>query len=61
MLFDPGLLDLELLDFFSRERVRLEDIERLAILGDAGLDTVEASIASTIGKSWGCFKFLRTP
>jgi hypothetical protein len=32
-----------LLDFFSRERVQLEVIERLAILGDAELDTVEAS------------------
>jgi hypothetical protein len=43
-------------DVFSRERVQLEVIERLAIRGDAELDTVEASIASTIAKSWAALQ-----
>jgi hypothetical protein len=34
-LFDRALLELELLDVFSRERFQLDIIERLAILGDA--------------------------
>src|SRR5688500_6422302 len=43
LLFDAAFLELELLDLFSRERAQLWVVERLAIFGNAALDTVEAS------------------